>query len=356
MQPNHEQVLQILGVGVRAISGYNSQPWRFELKESEVWVYLPRTKNFMLKLHGLNPMTLGFLLENLEQGARHHGFAMDVELMHSPLGLDAPYAKLRFHSAAPHTPHDIGHVLQRRTNRLAYRPEKFAPELSQTLATLAQGQSDGHSQAHLVLAQKNTLGEILADLEEVRQLNEKLMDEIANYVLPRRAQGEKSALYLNADTFGLTPLQMRLMHLYKNWPGLRPWILRTNGLGLRQRMRQYHMDGTAGYLVFTVNDEDDKTYIHLGQKIQHCLNELTRLGLDSQACLSGLYLLHLCFENPEIYSTRARDTLLLCRQDLERMFGLPDRHIAFIVRLGHAAAPVPLTPRRPVLGMLMQPK
>lgn len=355
MNATHSEILQILEVGVRAISGFNSQPWRFKIEHDEVSVFLPRTKNFMLKLHGITPMTLGFFLENLGEGARHFGFDMDLTILDAPLGLDNPYVRVRFLRNAVSVAHDISHVLGRRTNRYAHGQAQISADVWNALESLCQRNTDKDSQAHLIGKGKNVLGGILADLESVRFRNIKLMEEIANYVDVSPGADTAPSQHLSANTLDLTPMQRCWFALQKKHPDLMRALSWVTGLGQWKRMKKFFMDDTNAYLVFTVSNEADSTYVDLGRRIQRSLNELTRLGLDGQASVSGLYLLHLCFENPEIFSSSAKNTLLVCRQDLERMFGLPDRHIAFIVRFGHALRPVPLTPRKPIAALVMAP-
>jgi len=349
------EIEKIFAVGGRAISGYNSQPWRFLIEHDQVSVFLPRTKNFMLKLHGVTPMTLGFLLENLDQGAQFHGYHMEVLMLDAPSGLDTPFAKLRFRADAATTAPDIAHVLDRRTNRFAYRRGDIPTPTLLGLERLKRAISDDNSQLHVLGTKKRVLGEILADLEVVRFRNIRLIEEVANYVHQQRSSSAAATRDVAADTLDLTPLQTRMLALFKRFPRARRPILWLNAIGLWRKVRAFCVHATAGYLVFTVSNEKDATYVELGRKIQRSLNELTRLGLASHSMLSGLYLLHLCFENPEIFSTSAKNTLLVCRQDLERMFGVPDRHIAFIVRFGYPSAPVALTPRRPVASLLLAP-
>lgn len=46
MKQKDLEIKKILEVGVKAISPYNSQPWRFKIRENIVEIYIIRTKNF----------------------------------------------------------------------------------------------------------------------------------------------------------------------------------------------------------------------------------------------------------------------------------------------------------------------
>ncbi|MCE1228227.1 MAG: hypothetical protein LWX11_01875, partial [Firmicutes bacterium] len=87
-------------------------------------------------------------------------------------------------------------------------------------------------------------------------------------------------------------------------------------------------------LVYVVECEDPPSYVALGRRIQRMLNNLAAVGVQSHVVLSGLYLLHLAFENIEIFSRVERDLILFALRDLENLISASSRRIAFVVRVG----------------------
>ena len=60
-------------------------------------------------------MHLGFLLENIMEGARHLNYTAQYEILSNSLGMDHPCARVLLTRENSLAPYDITHVMKRNT-------------------------------------------------------------------------------------------------------------------------------------------------------------------------------------------------------------------------------------------------
>lgn len=346
---------RILEMGVLAISPYNTQPWRFRVSGEDVLLYVIRTKNFFLKLAGVSHMTAGFVLENLEQAARHHGYAMKTEILSDHATLDHPLARLRFEPDA-NGESDVEALVRRTTNRLPFERSPLRADHRRLLVEALSQLSNDRFRIELIDDErKETLADILAELELVRLRNPKMFREALEYIRVDPVDNERHRDRLDIETLGLGPRTKRALCVARRWPRLtRPlvWLLAAS----QREKKLEQLSATSGLLVFTVSRNDDyRIYIDLGRAVQRVLNLTTSMGIHSSPALSGHYLLSLIYENLEIFSSSAKDAILTCKRDLELLLKTHDRNVAFIARVGYASRVPPRALRRPVETFLLPP-
>lgn len=360
--PSRDDLDAILELGGRAISPYNTQPWRFRLSGDGVDVFILRTKNFYLKLGGVSFMSLGHLLENLVVGAKSLGFAAEISYLGPHLNLDQPIAHVRFVRDGPAEPGLARGLTQRVTNRYPYEQTPLRESDGEMVAKLlaageGESEDEGSRALWLVDEEQAIASDILSDLDFVRLSNHKLFREASEYTRFDFEEYRTARDRLIVDSLGLSRFQRwafsflarhALAHAFVR--SFLPAVLRREKAF---KLRDYR--STSGLLFFVVQREDPETYIALGRRVQHTMNELAARDLQTQASLSGLYLLHLLFENIEIFSRSERDIILLSLRDLENLLGTPSRHIAFVVRVGYCASRPELTLRRAVASLLLPP-
>jgi hypothetical protein len=345
----------IIAVGTRAMSPYNTQPWRFRARAEGVDVYLLRTKNFFLKLSGLSQMVLGHLLENIRVGAARAGYGVEETLWETSLNLDHPAARLTFHPAPPEAPDEAAGLLARQTRRAPFSRDPFDDEDRRDFddfltrhrppcVTVRRWEGDA----------RDILADILSDLEAVRAANIKLFAESFDYIRAGRDEYLTKRTGLSLDELGLssTARALALFATNHRWlfSALRGHIRRVAKREFNDRLR-----ASGALLVYAVHDTSPRTYVELGRLVQRQLNHFAGRGIHSHPVLSGLYILHLIFENLEIFSHRERDTILTSLRDLEVLLGLPSRQTAYIVRIGRAELPAQSGGvRRPIEDLLLK--
>lgn len=298
-------------------------------------------------------MTLGFLLENMDVAARARGQRLEAAFLGTTFGLDHPVARVWLRPGGEPAPAVMEGVLARRTHRGDFRAEPLAPAARAFLDPLLASVSDGVAAARLLEGERAaTAVDILADLEALRFGNPKLLTEALEFIRVGREENERHRDGLDADTLALPSRLRRLLPLLRRHPRWVGAMAPFTGHFHRRRQRAF-LQGQSGFIAFTAGTVDPAAFLEMGRRIQRVLNALSREGLDAQCLLSGLYLLHLAFENPEIFSAEEARTLLACRRDLELLLGVPDHRIAFLVRLGRAATPAPESLRKDLSAFLL---
>lgn len=298
-------------------------------------------------------MTLGFLLENMDAAARARGHRMEAEFLGTTFGLDHPVARVRWTAGPSPDPGAMEGVLTRRTHRGPFFPKPLDSGTREDLASWLGGMSDAVASVRLLEGETaHTLADILADLEALRFGNSKLLIEALEFIRVGREENHRHRDGLDADTLFLSPRTRRWVPLVKRFRRHLGWISPIFRQAHRRRQSAF-LKGQSGFIAFTSGTVSPAAFVEMGRRVQRTLNGLARRGLDHQSLLSGLYLLHLAFENPEIFSSEEARTLLQCRRDLEILMGVPDHRVVFLVRIGRAATPAPESLRRDLSDFLL---
>ncbi|MCK5376688.1 MAG: hypothetical protein KAJ97_06385 [Acidobacteria bacterium] len=346
------RVREILRAGAAAISPYNTQPWRFRVCDDEIEIFILRTKNFFLKLQGVSHMTLGCLLENLLEGARHQGYRASYEFIPGVLGHDAPCARVRLVADGTLPEHGIAHLFERATNRRAYQHTRLSEAVSGELHAACDDPnvtvfySEG--------ADRDRLAEILSRLELVRVSNYKMIREAFEYIRLTESEMQERPEGLDVRTLELDPRIARLV------PSIRDrriyWLVKCLGVAGRVAARhRANLEASAGIVVYAIDDKDEAGFVRLGMVVQKTLNRLARLGVQSMPVLSGLYLLDVLGSNPEIFSRRETRILHRSRDEIEQFFGRSERDIVFVVRVGYGDPPRYRQGRRELEDLVLDP-
>ncbi|MCE1230196.1 MAG: hypothetical protein LWX11_12005, partial [Firmicutes bacterium] len=261
MIPRSEWML-ILEAACRAISPYNTQPWRFRWDGDGVEIFLLRTKNFFLKLGGISYMTLGHLLENLSTAAQALGYKAEIQLLGPDLNLEFPVARVTLKAAWEPEPILLNGLERRVTNRL---PFSSRPLEGRALEVLREGLGkEVGNRVHWLKGEEQVIASgILADLECVRLSNYKLFKEACDFIRFDAEEYVAARDRLYVDSLGLTPWSQRWLKLMAD----RPYLHRSMKILMphmlkREREKKYReFMRAAGLLVYVVEREDPASYV-----------------------------------------------------------------------------------------------
>lgn len=358
--PLSQQILiDILSVGVRAISTYNMQPWRFRLREDGVDIFYQETAGFLLAEMGVEYLEIGAVIENLVEGAAHYGFEAEVQILSEKMGLEAPCASLQF-KPSPKPRKDIQFVLERRTNRNVYADTPVSGMVQKELAALNDDKNiqiafwSGH--------EKHKLADVLTVLELIRLKNFHLMKEAMAYMRISEEESDQHRDHLDARALSIYSSSIRMVKkIMVKYP---LFVARTfyhflKSTGHYEAMAAEHVkllrkNGTM--FVFMIKDRDYLSYIRLGRVVQRILNDLARRGLASMPLISGFCLLDLLKTHKNIFSKKQREQIEKAGHDLDLLFDLSNQKIAFVIRAGIAELAPPLTARRDLQSFLLEKK
>jgi nitroreductase len=71
---SRKDLIEILRVGLQAVSPYNAQPWGFQFKDNQLLIYTRHNDRGFWKCKDAIFHSLGAFLENLSEGARHYHY------------------------------------------------------------------------------------------------------------------------------------------------------------------------------------------------------------------------------------------------------------------------------------------
>lgn len=342
---------RILLAGTKAISPYNSQPWRIRLRDDGFEIFLLRHKNFFFKLLGVYQITLGAMLENMRVAAGHEGYDLEATT-HNAIGPDAPAATVVLAPAEPIVG-SCEYLFSRHSNRTGYERTHLDEQTKASLKKLVQ--TDAIELQILEDRLKDYAASTLAALEGVRFSNSWLVEELLNNIRWDQDDNEKHRDLLDIETLEVSRgsrLAMKAIHVF------RPiyWVLRIFGfcgMVVRKQRKTIHQAGAL--IVFTMRRWSPDDMVHLGGLIQQTMNELNRADYDSVPLVSGLYLMDLLRENREIFTNAQALRILLGRNELEDILRIHDgRRVAFVLRVGRKISAPVQSLRKPLADVMVK--
>lgn len=280
---SHETIEKILDAGVQAPSGGNSQPWKFEVSNDIIAVYMTPEKDHPV-LNFRNRGTIlanGCLIENIVIVAGHYGFGTDIDLF--PDRTDRNFiATIALKEGAGGTQGDLFDTLYKRaTNRKPYATKKIDERTKQAFMAIPAelGLFDVAVRLTDDIKQIETLATAASANEIVMFENEKLhklfFDEIV--WTEKEEKEKKSGLYLKTMELEL-PQAMALALLFKRWPiiDLFNKFGATRGIA-KGNAKGYAACGAYGAVVCGENDED---FIGAGRAIERAWLMATAASLS----------------------------------------------------------------------------
>ncbi|MCA9496171.1 MAG: hypothetical protein KC589_04470 [Nanoarchaeota archaeon] len=348
-------IKEILCIGVKAISPYNSQPWRFRIKNNIVEIYVIRTKNFFLKLQGVSFMTLGFLLENLSEGARHLNYNFKIIKITGDLNLDKPCAIIELNKLNYNRKYNIDFLHLRCTNRKNYDDRAFSLEIKKDIILNFQKEaSKDFSLYFFEKNKKNKFARILGELETVRMDNDKMLRESFEYIRFDKEENLEKKDLLDVETLEYSSKMIGVMKKIKKNPFYFKFLNFFGYLSILRKKNIFHLKSSGAILTYSIKERTDKNYVKLGMLVQKQMNYFSKLGIESQAILSGFYLLDVLHENPEIFTKKQKNIILNAKFEIEDLFNILDLNIAFLVRIGYGEKPKVVSLRKNIEEFILK--
>ena len=138
------QIKFLLGFGILAPSGHNSQPWKFKIYYQNVDIFIERIRS----LEKSDPagkqlcISIGCLIENIILAAEYFGFAAQVKYLNDTKG-DGPIASIQFSKIETqiNDPNHLIHCIKKRgTNRNKYKLYSLPLDFNDTIERLSTDQ------------------------------------------------------------------------------------------------------------------------------------------------------------------------------------------------------------------------
>jgi len=338
-----EIIKKIIEAGNLAPSGGNSQPWRFIVENDSIKVIaLPDKDHKILNIKNRGTWVAhGALLKNFKIAAENFGFEPVIELfpeMHVS-------AIVKFKPADTDNKTELYEALfNRHSNRKPYDKEPL-PENDKKY--LQEGIHD-FPQCELVFVEGEKIKKVAENVSydtvvslQNRLLHKHLFDEV---LWNEEEQHSKGGLYFK--TMEMAPPKSTVFKLFKMWH-----INQFFGkIGFRKKILEEtsrKMGQSALWGAITVNDEDIN-FLHAGGLIQDIWLRATKLGYSFQLVVAIAFLWQQAnFGNRNIFSHHDLNMIENAYKNLKEAFGVKDRIIALMFRIGKSGPPLAVSHKRP---------
>ena len=189
----------------------------------------------------------------------------------------------------------------------------------------------------------------------IRRKNSKLVSEGLQCIDFDIQENQRYRDRLDANGMGFGPLAISLMRETKSLPVLFALFRVTGMLSLficlLARPKKLLMRSGA-LISFSLKERSYKDYINLGIVIQAIANKIAAHNPASMPLLSGLYLLDILGENPEILSNAAKRTIRRSFNEMNKLLPSQGQRVSFGMRIGYPDRIPPKTVRRNILDLI----
>lgn len=315
----------LLHSAVRAPSGHNTQPWRFQICEERLYMYADRRR----ALPVVDPedralvISCGAALAHLIVAMRHSGYTGDVSRLPDPANPDL-LALVGLGQAYTPRPDDLllfESIGRRHTHRTSFDDRPIPGEI------LTQLENDTHEAGAALrvftdAAVKAALGDLIGEGDRAQFSDPGFRRELAAWVRPNRTHKPDG---MPGYAFGISDLPSMLG----------PTVIATFDTGAKQAKKDQQLAQSApALLVLSTAGDTPSDWLAAGQAVAVLLLRATAHGLAAS-------FLNQPIEVPAL-RVRLRDLLGTCDSP------------QLLLRLGYGANDRP-TPRRAVSDVLADP-
>ena len=332
---------KIIGYGIYAPSGDNSQPWRFEAHEStgEIHLYnIPGKDNPVLNVGQRGSyIAHGALIENMLIAASHLGFKADLQIF--PKGLADLTAIIKFSEAEPKNDQLFPYIQERTTNRRPYKNIPLTEAEKEVLTAACLSFSD--CELKLIEGQENLkmTSKAMSVAEKVfletKELHKLLFHSV--FFDPERNKKGESGLYIKTLELPL-PAQL-IFKIINQWPIMKFFnLFGFSRLISKINASIYAASASHGAIIA---EDRDENFINAGRAFQRVWLEASRLGLALQPVTGVIFLAQRLEKMPDsLLSEENTELVRQAAQKIAFIFGLRGNQVAAMTfRIGRADSP-----------------
>lgn len=335
----------LLREAVRAPSGDNTQPWRFELDADgrclRFFVDPTRDPSPMNSGQRMARIAVGAALENLLRTVRHNGCEVTLESDPEPA-----LAAVRLDQPVAGTVRADPLIARRVTNR---RPYDGRPMPVEILAALTRHTPEllGVKTCWITDRQRLTeLGALIGQADALMFGEPSMRNAFLSQV---RFDAPANAPVEQGLPLGALEASLKDRLALRTMRHLPDWLLKVGG-ALRvfaAKARQLVESASGLCLVSAPEGSDEQADLQVGRAMQRAWLELTAQGIAAQPMMSLAVLENLLdHASPSLAASLWEDRLQELRQQFRKMVPEAGRdRLGFLLRIGWAAAPTARTGR-----------
>lgn len=283
-----QDIKKILDDAVFAPSGENCQPWRFEVKDSILYVINDPVADlsvYNFELRG-SFIAHGALIENISILASESGYDAKIVLFPDNTNADL-VASIEFKSADDILPDPLSKFIRTRcTNRKAYSGKTLSADIKYSLRAAVKLPENEVSFIDEPEKMK-VLGVVAALNEKILFENKSLHDFFYSHILWDESSQDATGFYYK--TLEFLPHQLPLVKLLKNWKILDAMnrYLGISRVIAKDNAKKYAGSGT--FFALTMPDTSRESFIGLGRSFQRFWLASALNGLALQPCTGVLF-------------------------------------------------------------------
>jgi nitroreductase len=352
-----EKIIKILEISINAPSGGNSQPWSFQIKNNEIFIFAhPEKDHPILNFrHRGTWLAHGTLVENIKIAAEASDFAPDIKLF-PDLTRSNLTAQIKLAEAPPREEKLFYAISQRTTNRQRYN---LKPLTSEQKNYLAQSEKEIDGEAKIVWIENRNqierLSQAVATSEIVTLENQKLHQLFFNEIVWTRQEEERRKSGLFIKTMGLKPPEELFLKLFKYWSIMKIFVK----LGFPRKIAASNAKNyaTTPIMGLVVLKNNDKEFLTAGRLIERIWLKATTLGFGFHP-IGGImfYWQRIHWEKLDLLSSEHQQMIKEAYQIVADIAGIKnndDNIVGMLFRLGSVdKAPVRSSKKTPEIEII----
>lgn len=327
---DRKELIEILRVGLKAASPYNLQSWEFQFQDGHLLIFLKYDKKgFCTAFNDVVFYSLGALLENLSEGAKHLEYQMSYSLVHDDIKMSKVLCKVSFKKIVADKDYDIRHVISRYTNRKAYRQQALSPDVLDKIRIFFQGDT----RKILDVTKNCVLIDNCALIEKVRISNLELNNDFVDNICFSEKQAQESRRGLDLRVLEVPFSTQIFLRAAQN-----QFFRRTIGRSILAQLvaKKAHQEllyNAPLLIAFLENNQRKDVLVRDWMDIQRIINFLHREGLSSHLIASCVDLVKI---DASFFGAPEREILNLAQINVQKNTGIELRQILTLLRVGYA--------------------
>lgn len=253
---HEETLLKIIKYAAKAPSGHNTQPWKFKIRNDEIFVLPDFTRSLPVvdsDYHALY-ISLGCALENLLIAANEFNFNTEVEFSGDK---SKPHIVVKLN--AVHDTEKSGlceYIVKRQVTRIKFRPEKVPGSLLSEMFNEAEGV---HVKLFLTEEEIGSLAPYIIEGNSLQFGNKAFVSELVNWL-----RFSEKEVMTKGDGIWTASMGLPNMGRFIGNFVMKNFV----SAGSEEKRLKKLISASAGFALFMVENNDPYHWIRLGQSFQ----------------------------------------------------------------------------------------
>lgn len=276
----HDRIYKIIEAGIKAPSGDNCQPWKFQVDGNRIDLFNVPERDTSLYNYKQRASLVshGACIENMLIAASKYGFR--TELSYFPTSDDQRHvARLILSDSEILNEPLFAAISERSINRKSYQSGELSPEAADNIRQAATNTDvPGCSLKLLLGKEKETAADIVALSDRLVFENPHLHGFLFDHIRWNQEEAELTRDGLDIRTLELAPQDKMLFPLLKHYGFVRFISMFGATRMIAANARKLMLSASAGGII-TIADPSPESWLNAGRMLERVWLETTRQGL-----------------------------------------------------------------------------